>query len=123
MKKYIILCDRYIDSTYAYQSGGRHIPIKKLKILQKLFFSNISPDYIFLLNYPVGKSFFNIKKEENFDRIEKEKIFFFIKVKKIYIKRAILNKKKYFIINCNNNLYNIQEKIKTVLKNIKLIDK
>lgn len=117
----IIICDRFIDSTYAYQSGGRNISIKKIKVIEKLFFYNIKPDFVFLLNYPTKKSLLYIKKHENCDRIEKEKIDFFIKVKKIYIKRAILNKNKYFIINCNNNIFNVQKVIKKILEDIKLI--
>lgn len=121
MKNEIVLCDRYIDSTYAYQSGGRGIEISKIKILQKLFFYEISPDFVFLLNYPIKKSFFKIKNGGKVDRIEKEKMSFFIKVKKVYIKRAILKKNKYFILNCDSNLYNIQEKIKNIMKKIRLM--
>ena len=89
MKKNIVLCDRFIDSTYAYQSGGRNIPIKKIKVIEKLFFFKISPDFVFLLNYPIKKSISSLKKDTKIDRIEEEKISFFIKVKKIYIKRRL----------------------------------
>ena len=123
MKGKVVLCDRFIDSTYAYQSGGRLININKVKILEKLFFNNISPDFTFLLNYPIRKSLLRIKSNVNLDRIEKEKISFFIRIKKIYIKRAILKKNKYFIINCDSNLYSIQNTIRKILKNIKVIGK
>lgn len=62
----IVLCDRYIDSTYAYQSGGRSISIKKISAINKIFFNKIFPDFVFLLNYPINKSLFKIKKKAKF---------------------------------------------------------
>lgn len=122
MRKKIVLCDRFMDSTYAYQCGGRMIKMSKVKILEKLFFFQISPDLIILLNYPVKKSMLYLKKNIiNKDRIEKEKISFFIRVKKTYIKRAILKKNKYLIINCNDTLSNIQNVIKKILIKMHLI--
>ena len=83
MNKKIILCDRFIDSSYAYQAGGRKISLKKIRIVDNLFYYNIKPDYVFLLNYPIKESLKKIRSNNHADRIEKEKIDFFFKVKKI----------------------------------------
>ena len=49
----IVLCDRFADSTFAYQGGGRGLPVVKLRELQQLAVGDDWPDLTILLDVPV----------------------------------------------------------------------
>jgi dTMP kinase len=50
----IVICDRYIDSTYAYQGGGRGIPMQTLQAVQQIATAGVLPDLRILLDVPVA---------------------------------------------------------------------
>lgn len=49
----IVLCDRYVDSSYAYQGGGRGIPIETIRAVQAIATRGVLPDFRVLLDVPV----------------------------------------------------------------------
>lgn len=49
----IVLCDRFVDSTYAYQGGGRGLPISELRTMQAFATGGLVPDVRILLDLPV----------------------------------------------------------------------
>lgn len=104
-----IIIDRYTLSSLAYQGGGRGISKKKILSLQSLFFRNPIPDVTLYLDvYPeIGLK--RIQKRKNLDRIEKNTLTFFSKVRHAYLK-YIKNRPNIIKINANYNL-NIVKKI------------
>lgn len=50
----IVLCDRFVDSTYAYQGGGRGIPMETLTAVQRIATGGLRPDIHVLLDVPVA---------------------------------------------------------------------
>ena len=50
-----VICDRFLDSSYAYQGGGRQIPLDVIETLEQISLANVSPDYTFVLDVPVGE--------------------------------------------------------------------
>jgi len=105
-KKKIILIDRFIDSTVAYQHYGMGIEKKIILNLNKFLLGRIKPDIVFLnlVNKINLKKRLNKRKNKN--KYDKFNYFFYKKVQNGFIKIA-KNKKKYFIVNSNNDiLYN-----------------
>jgi dTMP kinase len=49
----IVVCDRFVDSTLAYQGGGRGIAIERLEAIQEIATSGLKPDLKILLDVPV----------------------------------------------------------------------
>lgn len=124
-ENHIIICDRYHDSTIAYQCGGRMIT--NTDTLEIFYKSNlyINPDITFLLDIdPV----FSIKraidrnKEENKEnsegRFEAESLDFHKRVRNKYLELAEENKDRIVIINANQSINNIHKNIIMILKNI-----
>lgn len=93
IKKYakkhkIIILDRYIDSTYAYQGYGRKIPIKKVQMLQNLLIEkNFIPDLTILIDEK-PENLREILEKKIKDRIENESIEFQRRVREGYLKIA-----------------------------------
>ena len=116
-KKKIILIDRFIDSTVAYQHFGMGISKNLIDQLNKFLLNGIRPN-LTILNL-VSKN--NLKKRlrsrKNKNRYDKFSFNFYEKVQKGFLKLARKNKKKYTIINSNLDIKYNQHKI------IKIIEK
>ena len=113
IKKKIILIDRFVDSTIAYQHFGMNINKTLIKRLNKYILHKISPDLVFvnIVNQKNLVKRLRLRKTKN--RYDFFNYNFYDKVQKGFLKLA-KNKKKYFIVDSN----------KTILENkIKIIDK
>lgn len=80
-----VLCDRFIDSTIAYQGYGRGINLNKIKMLNDLATGGLYPDVTFLLQLDVNSSIERLKSrylnsELKLDRIENENKSFYQKI-------------------------------------------
>jgi dTMP kinase len=82
-----VICDRYIDSTYAYQGAGRGIAEDKIQSIEKLSALEFRPDQIFLFDLPLHEML-RRKRTKVLDRIESETEDFFRRVRQGYLRRA-----------------------------------
>ncbi len=102
-KKKVILIDRFIDSTIAYQHYGMSINLKIINLLNKLILKKIKPDFTFLNTVNMRNLKIRLRERSNNNRYDKFKINFYNKVQKGYLKLS-KNKRKYMIINSNNKI-------------------
>jgi dTMP kinase len=84
----VILCDRYIDSTYAYQVGGRYIPISMIESLNQMT-QVVLPDLTILLDLDPQEGIHRIQARSPMDRFEKEDISFHHRVRDTYLRLAL----------------------------------
>lgn len=69
-----VICDRFTDATYAYQGGGRGMPLSSIEHLEKLVLGNFKPDLTFLLDASPSISLQRIRGRGGHpDRFELEK--------------------------------------------------
>ncbi|MEO0241047.1 MAG: dTMP kinase [candidate division WOR-3 bacterium] len=97
----IVICDRFDDSTFAYQGFGRNIPLRFITRVNKLITEEIKPNLTFLIDVPVNIGFSRIKRE---DRIEIEKTDFHERVRKGFLTIAKRAKKRVIVLNGEDNL-------------------
>jgi dTMP kinase len=109
-KKKIVICDRFIDSTFAYQVYGKGVNIKLIQSVHKHILRNIKPDLTFVLKIKISKALKRLKKRKNKNRYDKFSKRFYIRAQNAFIKMAKKNKKKYVILD-NSNDTNEVEKI------------
>lgn len=109
---YIVICDRYYDSSTAYQGFGGKIEVKNIKQVNKIASSNLKPDITFLLNITPEESFKrkNIMKKAG-DRIENKALAYYRKVVNGYMHIARANKKRFKVIDGKKNVNDIHEYI------------
>ncbi len=115
-KKKIILIDRFVDSTVAYQHYGMGINIDLINNLNKYLLKNIKVDFTFLNTVSKKSLYDRLKKRKSLNRYDKFEMKFYSKVQKGFIKLSDKQKKKYQLINSDLDIKN-NEKI--VLKKIK----
>ncbi|MCP4050520.1 MAG: dTMP kinase [bacterium] len=82
----IVLCDRYIDSSFAYQMGARQVPEELLSSLNKLV--NLMPDITILYDIMPETGLDRAQKRSEKDRFETEDLGFHNKVRDAYLKQA-----------------------------------
>ena len=96
-KDHIVILDRYIDSTYAYQGHGRGISTEFILEFEKLVARGFTPDLTFILTIKPERALNRtLKTETNYleSRFEKEELKFHKKVQQGYLERYRLEKKK-----------------------------
>ena len=114
----IIICDRFIDSTLAYQVYGKGVNKNLVDSVHKYILGSIKPDMTFVLRVNISKALQRLKKRKKKNRYDKFSKNFYIKVQNAFIKIAKKNKKRYFIID---NSSDSKETEKIILR--KFVDK
>ena len=116
--KKIILVDRFIYSTIAYQHYGMNIDIKFINLLNKIILKKIKPTYIFLHTVSINNMIKRLKKRKKNNRYDNFDKGFYNRVQRGFIK-ILERKKNVSIINSNNtvqdNTFEIINKIKDLI--------
>ena len=119
-KKKIILIDRFVDSTIAYQHYGMGVDLKIIKIINKFLLKNIKVNFTFLNVVNKKNLFQRLKNRKSLNRYDHFDMNFYNKVQKGFLKLVKLNKKSYKIIDSNldikKNEYLIINQIKKLIK-------
>ncbi len=102
-KKKVILIDRFIDSTVAYQHYGMGLSLEIINKINKHLLKDISIDFTFLNTVSIKNLKNRLKKRKVLNKYDTFNKSFYIKAQKGFIKLA-KNKKKYLIINSNKNI-------------------
>lgn len=114
-KRQIVICDRYSDSTLAYQGYGRGLNQKMIEYLNQVSSFGLSPHLTLLLDVPVKLSLERRAKEKAEDRLEKEKSEFHQKVREGYLKIAEKNKKRIKIVDGREDIEKTWRKVKSLV--------
>jgi len=114
-RKKNIICDRFVDSTMAYQVYGKSVNKSLVNTVHKHILESIKPNLTVLLKVNIKKAFQRIKKRKFKNRYDKFDRDFYQKVQNAFIKIAKKNKKRYFIID---NSIDSNETEKIILKKI-----
>ncbi len=99
LNKKIIICDRFIDSTLAYQIYGKGFDKNFINSIHKYILRGIKPDLTFILIVNISKAMKRLNKRKNKNRYDKFSKNFYSKVQKAFIKIAKTNKKRYLILD------------------------
>ncbi len=100
-KKKIILIDRFLDSTIAYQHYGFGIDIKLINLLNKIILKEFKVDFTFLNIVNKKNMIQRLKERKSQNRYDNFNVNFYQKVQRGFMKLVKKNKKKYKIINSN----------------------
>ena len=117
-KKKVILIDRFIDSTIAYQHYGMGADINLINNLNKHLLENIKVDFTFLNIVSKKNLYDRLKKRKSLNRYDKFNMAFYSKVQKGFIELSNKQKKKYQIINSNLDIKNNEKLILDKFENL-----
>jgi dTMP kinase len=93
----IVICDRYADSTTAYQGYGRGIDLATVEAVNRVGMSGVYPDITFLLDISLERGL--ARKTKNTDRFETEPVDFHQRVREGYLKLAASEPQRWCVID------------------------
>ena len=108
--KHIIICDRFTDSTLAYQVYGKKINKDFIENIHKYILDGVKPNLTFVLKVSSKASRKRLIKRKTTNRYDNFAQSFYTKAQKSFLNIA-KNKKNYFILNSSNNDNNLEKKI------------
>jgi dTMP kinase len=106
-----VLCDRFTDATYAYQSGGRGVDASLVRRLESLVQGELRPDYTLLLDAPVEVGMERARGRGKLDRFEQEELAFFERVRSTYLQLARESSGRYRLIDASQSLDIVETKM------------
>lgn len=110
-----VVSDRFTDATFAYQGGGRGVPLQDIATLEHWVQGDFRPDLTLLLDVPLEVSMARINQTREKDRFEQEAAEFFNRVWEVYLQRAAKQPERYAVIDSSQSLDAVKTQIETAL--------
>ena len=124
-----VICDRFTDSTFAYQGYGRGVPISILREVDRLATGGRVPDRTLLFDLPAevarqrGHSEARRESEEGVTRLDAEALEFYGKVRQGYLELAQEFSDRFVVIRSAGTFESTQEQVRSVLSEIFRLEK
>jgi dTMP kinase len=111
-----VLCDRFTDATWAYQGGGRGLPLEDIGALEHLVHGDLQPELTLLLDIPVAQGLRRASHRGETDRFEEESTGFFERVRRAYLARAAAAPERFAIVDASAGLEEVWAQVESVLQ-------
>jgi dTMP kinase len=112
-----VICDRFTDSTFAYQCGGRGISHERTRTMEQWVHGHLQPDLTFLFDAPIEVARERLDKNTpEPDKFEREQSDFFTRVRAAYLERAKTFPARIKVVNSAQPLAAIQQELAALLK-------
>lgn len=105
-----VVCDRFTDSSYAYQGGGRQLSAESIEQLETLVVDACRPDLVLILDLDVREGLARASRRSVADRFELEEQAFFDRVRRTFVERA--TRPGYQLIDASSSLAVVQRDIR-----------
>ena len=107
-----VVCDRFTDSSRAYQSGGRGIPMETIDTVADWVHGDTWPDVTILLDAPVEIGMERAGKRSAPDRFEQERHDFFQRVRECYLQIAAREPDRFVVIDTTRNIDEVSSDVR-----------
>jgi dTMP kinase len=109
-----VISDRFSDASFAYQGGGRGVPLAKLEQLEQWVHGDLQPDLTLLFDIPIEVARQRLSNNVSLDRFEQEKGEFFERVRHAYLARAAKSPQRIAVIRAENPLQEVQQELSKI---------
>ncbi|MYM28396.1 dTMP kinase [Duganella sp. CY15W] len=110
-----VISDRFTDSTFAYQGGGRGTSLAKLEVLEQWVHPDVQPDLTLLFDVPLEVARARLDATRELDKFEQEKADFFAATRNEYLRRAAQFPQRFRVIDSTQSIAEIQQQIAVIL--------
>jgi len=111
-----VLCDRFVDATFAYQGGGRGVDQQRIQQLADWTLKDLLPTLTLLFDLPVELGLKRVvERNEAIDRFEQEKVTFFEQIRASYLESARQNPERIKVVDASVSIPEIQQQLTKLL--------
>jgi len=111
----VVICDRFTDSTYAYQGAGRGLSLARIATLESFVQGELRPHLTLVFDLPVEVGLARASARGRLDRFELEGRAFFEAVRAAYLQRAQVAPSRYCLLDAAQPLEQVQQAIDALL--------
>ena len=113
-----VLSDRFTDATFAYQGGGRGMPVAKLEALEAWVHVGLQPDLTLFFDVPVavGQRRLQAGAPDGLDRFEREAAQFHERVRAAYLERAARYPARIRVIDSSQPISDIRKELEQIVR-------
>jgi len=114
-----VVCDRFTDSTYAYQCGGRGISRELVAALERIVHPELQPDATFLFDLDPSVAYERQRAQSREpDKFEREKADFFRNVREAYLRRAREFPGRIHVIDASGDIEQVRARLETAFDQV-----
>jgi dTMP kinase len=113
-----VISDRFSDASFAYQGGGRGVPLVKLEQLEQWVHGELQPDLTLLFDIPIEVARQRLSNNVSLDRFEQEKGEFFERVRQAYLARAAKSPQRITVIHAEKSLQEVQQELSKIVASL-----
>lgn len=113
-----VISDRFSDASFAYQGGGRGVPLAKLEQLEQWVHGDLQPDLTLLFDIPIEVARQRLSNNVSLDRFEQEKGEFFERVRQAYLARAAKSPQRIAVIHAEKTLNEVQQELSNIVASL-----
>ena len=111
-----VVCDRFSDSTFAYQCGGRGLDVQVAASLEGIVHPELQPDATFLFDLDPAIAYERQRRQSRSpDKFEREQADFFARVRNAYLERARQHAYRFHVIDASGDLAQVRERLAQAL--------
>ncbi len=96
-----VICDRFIDSSYAYQGAGKGVEVRHLQALEALVMPTLRPDLTLVLDVSVEQGLARAMARGDANRFEEEAVAFMQRVREAFLARAAAEPQRCVVIDAS----------------------
>lgn len=111
-----VVCDRFVDASWAYQGAGRRLAAEHLANLERLVLKELKPQLVLLFDLPSEEGLARARHRGDSNRFEQEDLAFASRVRDAYLARARAAPDRYSIIDASRALIEVQNQLTRVLE-------
>lgn len=109
-----VICDRFVDSTFAYQGGGRGLDLERICQIQALATGGLVPDLRILLDLPVEDGLARRMREDaTINRIDRASLLFHQRVRDTFLRLAEADPDGWAVIDARDDVATVAQKVHT----------
>jgi dTMP kinase len=113
-----VVCDRFVDATYAYQGAGRGMRETDISALAEMVLGRLRPDLVLVLDIDPEAGAKRVRGRGTANRFDEEALAFQSRVRKAYLRRAARDPKRYVVIDAGRSVDAVQADIDLALERL-----
>jgi dTMP kinase len=111
-----VLSDRFTDASFAYQGGGRGLPLDKLEALERWVHPRLQPDLTLLFDVPLEVARERLDATRTLDKFESEEAAFFERCRNEYLRRAADSAGRIVVVDSTRSIDEVRASLRATLE-------